>query len=230
MIPYADTIKIKRPPWLNLTLIVINIGIFIYIYFFTQNPQGLVYKYAFVPSHFFHADWSFSFRHILRDLVKYIYLIMPLVTAQFLHADFLHIIGNMLFLYVFGDNIEDRIGHFRYLVFYLVCGAIAMMAHGYVFKGSSLAIIGASGAIAGILGGFYILYPTAKVKTFLLVTSKDFAAIYYLGIWFLFNLARGILHIEGLYREPIDWWAHIGGFIAGALLINLFAINPPKSK
>jgi membrane associated rhomboid family serine protease len=226
MIPYADTIKINRPPWVNITLIVLNVGVFAYLLFLAPNPEWLVKKFAFIPYRFFHADWSFSIHH----LMKYINLTIPLVTAQFIHADYMHIIGNMLFLYVFGDNIEDRIGHFRYFIFYLICGMIAMLVHGYVFKGSTLAVIGASGAIAGVLGGFYILYPSAKVKTFLLITTKEFPAITYLGVWFIFNLARGILYIEGIYREPVAWWAHIGGFIAGALLINIFAINPPKSK
>lgn len=221
MIPYGDSIKIKRPPWVNITFIVINIAVFVYLLYFARYPSDFIIRCGFVPARFFEGGWM-----PLQALQK----IIPLFTGLFIHADYLHIIGNMLFLFVFGDNIEDHIGHFRYLVFYLLCGIIASLTHAYVFKSSTLVVIGASGAIAGIMGAFYILYPRASVKTWLIVTTKDFSAICYLGVWFLFNLVRGILHIEGLYREPVAWWAHIGGFIAGALLINLFAINPPKGK
>lgn len=221
MIPFADSIKIKRPPWMNWTLIVINIAVFVYIYFFSPDPVGIIQQLGFIPARFFADNWG---------LFNTLFKTLPLITAQFLHADILHIAGNMLFLGVFGDNIEDRIGHFRYLAFYLLCGIVSLLVHGYVFKGSTLTVIGASGSIAGVMGAFYILYPTAKVKTWLILAVKEYPALLYMGVWFVFNLARGILHIEGLYREPVAWWAHIGGFIAGALLINVFAINPPKSK
>ena len=224
MIPYGDTVKIKRPPWVNISFIVLNLGIFIYMFYIARAPQYFITKFGFIPKEFFLAGWNAPMSNIGNILFN----LFTLISAQFLHADILHIVGNMLFLFVFGDNIEDRIGHFRYVIFYLLCGAIAMLVHGYVFRGSTLTVIGASGAIAGVMGGFYILYPSAKIKTFLLVTLKEFDAIYYIGVWFLFNLVRGVLHIEGLDAEPVAWWAHIGGFIAGALLINLFALNPPK--
>jgi len=224
MIPYADTVKIKRPPYVNISLIVINAAIFIYVIYFSGNAAGIIRKFGFTPSYFFNAGWAAPLKYFHPILLN----LQTLISSQFLHADLLHIIGNMLFLFVFGDNIEDRIGHFRYLIFYLLCGVIAMLVHGYIFRGSTLILIGASGAIAGMMGAFYILYPSAKIKTFLVIALKEFPAIYYIGVWFIFNLARGILHIEGIYREPVAWWAHVGGFIAGALLINLFAMNPPK--
>ena len=225
MIPYGDTVKTKRPPWVNISLIVINVAIFIYIMYVEKAPRFFINKYGFIPKEFFYAGWTAP----LQNLMNILFNLFTLISAQFLHADILHIVGNMLFLFVFGDNIEDRIGHFRYIVFYLLCGAIAMLVHGYVFKGSTLVVIGASGAIAGVMGAFYILYPAAKIKTFLIVTLKEFDAIYYIGVWFLFNLVRGVLYMEGLYAaEPVAWWAHVGGFIGGALLINLFALNPPK--
>lgn len=223
MIPYGDTIKTKRKPWVNITLIVINLAIFVYLFYITKDPAFYFQKFGFIPARFF-SGWIFS----LRFLPGMIENIVTLFTAQFLHAGLFHIIGNMLFLFIFGDNLEDKLGHIRYLLFYLVCGAIALLVHGYVFRGSTLVVVGASGAIAGVMGGFYISYPSAKVKIFPKFFGGEIHALYYLGIWFLFNLVRGILHLEGMYVESVAWWAHIGGFIAGALLIHIFALGAKR--
>ncbi|MCD4785882.1 MAG: rhomboid family intramembrane serine protease [Candidatus Eremiobacteraeota bacterium] len=223
MIPYGDTIKIKRTPWVNIALIVINTAIFIYLFYITNNQEFYFQKFGFMPARFFYG-WKFS----LKFLPVMIENTITLFTAQFLHAGLFHLIGNMLFLFIFGDNLEDKLGHIRYLLFYLVCGAIALLVHGYLFRGSTLIVVGASGAIAGVLGGFYISYPSAKVKIFPKFFGGEVHSLYYLGIWFLFNLVRGILHLEGLYIESMAWWAHIGGFIAGALLIHIFALGAKK--
>ena len=142
MIPIGDEEKISGTPWVNISLVFLNIGVFIYIYFFSGAPIHIIQKFGFVPAHFFSFGWSPTI-----DPLKY----ATLVTANFLHADYMHITGNMLFLAVFGDNVEARLGRFRYLVFYILCGIIAMLVQGYSSKGSTLIVIGASGAIACLL-------------------------------------------------------------------------------
>lgn len=202
-----------------MSLIVLNVGIFIYLYYFSPNPTQLIKQYSFVPSLFWSGSWS-----PLDNYSKFI----SLFSAQFIHGSVLHLAGNMIFLFVFGDNVEDKMGHTRYLFFYLICGAISMIVHAYAFKGSNLMVVGASGAIAGIMGAFYILFPTARVKSWFIFFTRDIPSIYYLFIWFLLNLARGFLHLEGKFIEPVAWWSHVGGFIAGALLVNLFIAGAPR--
>lgn len=221
MIPIGDSEKLKSFPWVNVALIVLNVGIFIYVYFFLRQVEPIMLNYGFVPERFLKAGWN-----PIHCWAKYI----PLVTANFLHASILHVLGNMIFLCIFGDNVEDRLGHTGYLVFYLTCGIIALLVHTYAFQHSTRIVIGASGAIAGTLGAFYILIPKAKIRSFFIFFISEIPAVYYLFIWFLFNLLRGFLHLEGKYTEPVAWWSHVGGFIAGTLLVNLFLFGTPKVK
>ncbi|MFP4498955.1 MAG: rhomboid family intramembrane serine protease [Vulcanimicrobiota bacterium] len=223
MIPIASSEKIKKFPYVNILLILVNLGIFIYVYFYSPNPVKLITGYGFVPVKFSGASWN-----PLIDGHKY----LSLLTANFLHADFFHITGNLLFLFVFGNNVNEKLGNGRYLVFFVVTGIISLLTQGYSMRDSANVVIGASGAIAGVMGGFYILYPRARVKTFLLVSIKEISALFYLFFWFIFNLLRGIMHFEGIAIESVAWWAHIGGFVAGAILVNLFIPHnfPVKSK
>jgi membrane associated rhomboid family serine protease len=220
MIPIADSEKVNRTPWINFLLIFINITAFVYLFFYSTNPETMVVRYGFIPARFFAEGWN-----PLHHWQKYI----PLVTANFIHGSLFHIIGNLIFLFIFGDNIEDKLGHFRYLVFYLACGIISIMGQSYDNPGSTALLVGASGAIAGVMGAFYILFPSAKVKSLILFFTQEIPAIYYLLIWFLFNLARGLFPTTKIV-EPVAWWAHITGFIAGALLVNLFLMGAPKVK
>ncbi len=221
MIPVGDSEKLSRPPWVNLTLIVLNVGIFLYIFFLLKDPSGVIRQYGFVPAHFLKGGWN-----PILYWKKYI----PLFTSLFIHAGYLHIIGNMLFLYTFGDNIEDRLGHARYLLFYLLCGVISLLIHTYAYKTSTTVVVGASGAIAGVMGGFYILFPHTKVRSFFVFFTKEIPSIYYLFVWFMFNLIRGLFYTKGLSFEQVAWWTHIGGFIAGALLVNMFVVGAPQIK
>ena len=144
---------------------------------------------------------------------------VPLLTANFLHGGWLHIISNMWFLVVFGDNVEDRLGHLRFLLFYLVCGACSMLVQGWVQPASMVPAIGASGAIAGVLGGYLVLYPGARVLTLVFfVFQVEFPAVVFLGVWFLTQLLNGaasLSPVAGAAAGGVAWWAHIGGFVVG---------------
>jgi membrane associated rhomboid family serine protease len=151
---------------------------------------------------------------------------VPLLTANFLHGGWLHIIANMWFLIVFGDNVEDRLGHLRFLVFYLLCGACSMLIQGWVLPGSRLPAIGASGAIAGVLGAYLVLYPGARVLTLVFFVFRvELPAVVFLGVWFLSQLTNGAASLSPAAREAaggVAWWAHIGGFVVGMGLCVLF--------
>jgi membrane associated rhomboid family serine protease len=152
-------------------------------------------------------------------------LALPFITAMFLHGNWFHIIGNMLYLWVFGDNVEDRLGHIPYLIFYLLVGTIGSIAHIIANPGSQVPIIGASGAIAGVLGAYFLTFPHARILTlvplFFFITIIEVPALFFLLFWFLIQLLNGI-GTAGLNANPVAWWAHIGGFLAGAVLIKLF--------
>jgi len=149
---------------------------------------------------------------------------VPLVTANFLHGGWAHIIGNMWFLAIFGDNVEDRLGHLRFLLFYLVCGAFSMLVQGWVMPGSRVPSIGASGAIAGVLGAYVVLYPGARVLTLVFLFLVDLPAVVFLGIWFVMQLLSGAASLTpaaGAAASGVAWWAHVGGFVLGMVLAVL---------
>jgi membrane associated rhomboid family serine protease len=152
----------------------------------------------------------------------------PLITSQFIHGGWLHISGNMVFLWVFGDNVEDTVGHIRYIFFYLICGVLAALTHVAFNLFSDVPSVGASGAIAGIMGAYLVLYPTATVRAlvpiFLFLWPVHLPAVLLIGIWFLMQLFSGLTAIGNTTggEAGVAFWAHIGGFIAGLVLIFFF--------
>ena len=152
-----------------------------------------------------------------------------LVSYQYLHGGFLHIIGNMLFLWVFGDNVEDRMGKLRYFLFYTVCGAVAALIHSVVYSTSQLPLIGASGAISGVLGAYAVLFPGARIVTlifiFFFVDVVVLPALLWIGIWFLIQFLSALFSMNHLSMGGVAWFAHIGGFLCGIILTKLFVRN-----
>jgi membrane associated rhomboid family serine protease len=154
---------------------------------------------------------------------------LTLFTAMFLHAGWLHVIGNLLYLYIFGDNVEDVLGHGRFLVFYLLCGLISFLVQILFHPQSMVPNIGASGAIAGVLGAYLILFPRARIITllplFVFFTVVEIPAYFFLGIWFLIQFLSGAAMIGRATATSggVAWWAHIGGFVSGVLLLMVFA-------
>lgn len=176
--------------------------------------DDFIFSYAVIPAQFTAAG-------ITADQL------LRLTTAVFLHGGWFHVLSNMLFLWIFGDNVEGRMGHFRYLVFYLLTGYIATLTHVFCYPLSNTPLIGASGAIAGVLGAYLILFPRAKVLTlfffFIFIQIIPVPAVIFLGLWFMLQIVSGVAGLTDQAAQGVAFWAHIGGFVAGILLVKLFS-------
>ncbi len=223
MIPLKDNVPTRTLPIIAVGFIFVNILIFLWQRFALQHHASeMVYKYyGFVPHELVISvtkQW---------DLVPF--NIMTLFTSMFLHGGFLHLAGNMLYLWIFGNNVEDAFGHIRFFVFYLVSGLIAAGFQLFYDPTSNIPMIGASGAISGVLGAYLVLYPYARVKTLLIIIIfikvVELPAILLLTIWFFMQV------LYSTNMDGVAWYAHIGGFIFGLLTAKLFArITSQKSK
>lgn len=202
------------------------IGLNLLIFFFEatldrRSLDLLIRQFGVVPSHLA-AFLSGSPRYTLLAVV------LPFFTSLFLHGSWIHVIGNIWFLYIFGDNVEDYLGHFKYLVFYLFTGVLAMGTQVLVNLHSTVPAVGASGAIAGVLGAYFVLYPRARVLTWifeLIFLVLWLPAWIVLGSWFVLNFLSGTNTALAVHKQNmggIAFWAHVGGFVSGALLIKLF--------
>ncbi len=237
MIPLRDDVPSRSVPVVNVTLIGLGVLAFIYELSLGRGLDGFVKRAAVVPTLFAGADGRLS----MTESVAWILspdLGVRVVLSMFLHGGWLHLLGNMLYLWIFGDNVEDRMGHVRYLAFYLLCGLIATMAHVWSEPRSPVPSIGASGAIAGVLGAYLALYPRAQVVTLLplgfFTQLVKVPAFFFLLFWFLQQFLYGTLSLgaRSIQTGGVAWWAHIGGFAAGLALVGLFQ-NPrrrPRSR
>ncbi|HXO32613.1 MAG TPA: rhomboid family intramembrane serine protease [Candidatus Acidoferrales bacterium] len=219
MLPIRDDQPRYSTPFVTRFLIVLNLAIFLLEY--ALEPQSLkllVHQFGVVPYHLA-AFLGGSPRYSLLAVV------LPFFTSMFLHGSWMHVIGNMWFLYIFGDNVEDYLGHFKYLVFYLLTGLIAMLTQVAVDLHSTVPALGASGAIAGVLGAYFVLYPRARVLTWFFVFVIWVPAWIILGYWFVLNFLSGTataLAVQGQNMGGVAFWAHVGGFVSGALLVKAF--------
>jgi membrane associated rhomboid family serine protease len=241
LMPVGDDNSDRRlTPMVNYLLIAANIFVFIFFqglgtnekftYSFSTVPQEIVSGKDVVTEDQMYEDPVTGERFKVSGLQPTpISVYITLITSMFMHGGFAHIFGNMLFLMIFGDNIENRIGHFRYLIFYLVCGILASLAHVFVSvsMGSSTLIpsLGASGAISGVLGGYLLLFPKRRVRVMMFYQMMEVPAIVAIGIWFAFQLISGIGVLGDSQGGGVAYGAHIGGFIAGLLLVKFFAIG-----
>jgi membrane associated rhomboid family serine protease len=201
MFPLSDVIPSRTRPVVTVSLIALNTLMFLYqLRLDDLALQGLVYDLGVVPAYLSYRD---------------------IVTSMFLHGDFLHFIGNMVFLWIFGDNVEDRVGHPGFLLFYVATGGAAALAQVFANPVSVVPMIGASGAIAGVMGAYFVLYPHSKILTavffFLFLDIIEIPAIFFLGIWFLLQVVHGSLS-SGAEGGGVAFWAHAGGFAAGLLI------------
>jgi membrane associated rhomboid family serine protease len=226
MIPLRDDQPRFRPPYLTYFLIVLNTIIFLFEFWVGRQSQGtlnsLIYEFGVVP-HYVTGALDGSNRASLAAAF------VPLLTSMFLHSSPLHLIGNMWVLWIFGDNIEDYLGHFAYLLFYVMCGLAAAITHILLNTGSRVPTVGASGAIAGVMGAYLLLYPRAKVLTLvpliIFFTFWWLPAWIVLGYWFLLQFLSGTatsIAYSSSSSGGIAFWAHVGGFAAGLILIKLF--------
>ncbi|MCX5898170.1 MAG: rhomboid family intramembrane serine protease [Proteobacteria bacterium] len=222
MIPLKDTIPSRTFPFINYTIILINLLCFLYQLSLGPHLEKFLYAWGVVPAQFF-APLSIGHLHLSQR-------ILPLFTSMFLHGGWLHFLGNMLYLYIFGDNVEDRLGHARYLLFYLLCGVLAAAAHLLTNHDSRLPTIGASGAIAGVMGAYFFLYPYARVVTLIFIVFffdiVEIPAFFFLAFGFIFQFLSGtIIATQDAMSGGVAWWAHIGGFLAGILLLFVFGVR-----
>ncbi len=220
MLPLRDDQPRYSTPWVNYFLIGLNLVIFFFEATLDRRSlELLIRQFGVVPSHL---------ALFLSGSPKYplVAVALPFFTSLFLHGSWMHVIGNMWFLYIFGDNVEDYLGHFNYLVFYILTGVMAMATQVVVNLHSTVPAVGASGAIAGVLGAYFILYPKARVLTwFPPIFFFHVSAWVILGYWFVLNFLSGTataLDVRAQNMGGVAFWAHVGGFVAGALLVKVF--------
>jgi membrane associated rhomboid family serine protease len=220
MFPIRDDQPRYSTPFVNGFLIVLNI--LIYLFQSSLDPRSyelFARQFGVVPSHL-SAFLAGSPKYPLAAIV------ISFFTSMFLHAGWMHVLGNMWFLYIFGDNIEDYLGHFKYLVFYVLCGLFAMGTQVAIYPYSNLPTVGASGAIAGVLGAYFILYPRARVLTWFFVFIFYLPAWVMLGYWFVLQFFAGAVSLSmaqaGRDVGGVAVWAHVGGFVAGLVMVKLF--------
>ena len=223
MLPIRDEIRSHRFPFVNYSLIALNIIVFIIELMAGPNLEAALYEIALIP-----ANVTAGFD--LGDL-------KAIFTSMFLHAGLSHLLGNMLYLWIFGDNVEDRLGHFWYLVFYLAGGVVASFAHVALNPNSVIPTVGASGAIAAVLGAYLIVFPQVKVLTFVpigfFLRLTLLPASLLLGFWFVLQLFNGLLTLGLADMGGTAFWAHIGGFVFGVLigwLINKEHLGQPVKR
>lgn len=234
MVPLRDNNPTTINPYVTYGLIAANILVFVYQ--LSLSPQQLESFYriaALVPCQLSNTCQAiFEYHQIVPEW-------MTLITSQFLHGGFLHLAGNMLFLWIFGNNIEDRLGHIKYLVFYLTCGVLAALSQWYFSQSSAIPSLGASGAIAGVLGAYIFRFPQAEVLTFIplgiFFTTVRVPAFFFLGFWFIQQAFYGLASLEapaniGMEGGGIAYWAHAGGFVFGAILGYAFGLYKPESQ
>ena len=213
MIPLRDEIPTRRVPIVNYALIAVNVLMYLFQSMLGAEEQALVYEFALIPI-------KFTSGISLGD-------ISDIFTSMFMHAGLAHIGGNMLYLWIFGDNVEDRMGRGRYIIFYLVGGLVASLAHIFTNPGSEIPTVGASGAIAAVLGAYLVLYPQSRVLTLVplgfFIRMSMLPAALVLGLWFVLQFFSGVISLGGPDVSGVAFWAHIGGFLAGVVLAKLFA-------
>jgi membrane associated rhomboid family serine protease len=216
MLPLYDTVRSHKFPLINLVLIVSNILTFLYEQQLSPAElQRFIYSWGLVPAHLISnpsAAW------------------ITIFTAMFLHGSWFHLLSNMWFLYIFGDNIEARLGGMRYLTFYLLSGVAAVLLQAYFLPSSRDPMIGASGAIAGVLGAYLISFPRSRIASLVpilfIFTIVEIPAAIFLVFWFITQIYSGLFTMQNANATGIAWWAHVGGFAFGVIMVSFFARRP----
>ena len=207
MIPLKDINPTRTTPFVNIALILANVAVFIYeLSMPARAEQHFIMANGTVPAHV---------AQFLGGHVGFQTAFEPLLTSMFLHAGLMHLLGNMLFLWIFGDNVEDFLGHLGYLFFYLVCGIGSGLVHVLFNLGSPYPAIGASGAISGVMGAYILLFPRNRILTFFFIFLIPVPAYLILGYWFVLQFLEGVGQLGTAARGGVAFWAHIGGFLIG---------------
>ena len=229
MIPIRHTFPRRATPIINRVFVITNITVFATQLFLGDRAEIMIRTFGYIPARLIHpAVWHYSWWEVA----------ITLFTALFLHGGFVHLFGNLLYLWVFGDAVEDAFGHLRYFCFFLACGAAGSLLHTIIFPMSLIPSIGASGSIAGVLGAFLVLRPRARIVTlFPLVVywaMAEIRATFFLPVWFLMQFFNGFLSLASAARTQevagVAWWAHVGGFLFGALFAAIYRVARKKAR
>lgn len=215
MFPLRDTIPSRRVAWVTRGLLVANVAAFALELRQGARLESFVHRFGVVPN-----SWMVS---SASDFFDWPRLFLTLLTSQFLHGGFLHLAANMLYLWIFADNVEDRLGHARFLWLYLASGIAAAVSQILVVPGSAVPMVGASGAIAGVLGAYLLMFPAARIITLVplgpFLQTYEIPAAIFLGIWFLIQWVQGLTSIGQVADVGgVAFWAHVGGFVSGMVL------------
>ncbi len=218
MFPLRDNIPTRHRPYMVWTILAVNVLIFVLMLpLGPVQENGVFHLFGVVPARFFHPDWAVWRGYPEGGSIAFF-------AHMFIHSGWLHIIANMWSLWIFADNVEDVMGPFRFLIFYVLCGLAALCVHMITAPDSAVPVVGASGAIGGVMGAYFFLYPHAKVVTFLPILIVplifEIPALFFLGAWFMSQVFSGLLASSD--GGGVAWWAHIGGFVAGMLLLRFF--------
>jgi membrane associated rhomboid family serine protease len=223
MIPISDEIRSRRVPYITQGLIVINVLVFLFELLQGERTGSLLMSFGAVPAY-------------ITDPANHPLAFLTLLSSMFLHGGWMHLIGNMLYLYIFGDNVEDAFGHVGYVLFYLAAGVGAGLAQVAVAPNSTVPAVGASGAIAGVLAVYLVLYPTAPVRvlvpSFYFLRMARLPAVIVLGMWFVIQLFNGFfsLGMQTMATGGVAWFAHIGGFVVGLLAGLVLRSTRPRLR
>ncbi len=215
MIPLKDINPSRTTPFVNIALIAANVLVFLYQLTLPAAAfKSFVLAYATIPARIPALAAGYGSVELA---------LAPLFTSMFLHGGLMHLLGNMLFLYIFGDNVEDYFGHIGYLLFYVVCGIGSGLVHVLFNLHSGIPAIGASGAISGVMGAYILLFPRAKVLTFFFIFVLPVPAFLILGYWFVFQFLEALGGLGGDPTGGVAVWAHVGGFLIGMVITAIFA-------
>lgn len=237
MIPLSDA-DAPRRSYAPVNKVIIGLNLLVFLYELAIGGIGLLFGSDSLRLTLFFLTWGFIPRE-LTEGISYQSFISPgdietpvptwatIFTSMFIHGGFLHLAGNMMFLWVFGSNIEARLGHVGYLLFYLVTGVAATLSHWIVDQSSPIPLVGASGAIAGVMGAYVMLYPRNRINSiiiFFFITVVQLSAMLLLGFWFLWQLFQALFYIGVSSQVSVAFWAHVGGFVAGVAIIAVYRV------
>ena len=221
MIPYKDDNPISITPFSTILIISLNMLVFIMQVMSGEDSKSIVYNYGAIP----HNIISFQSSQPIPP-------VLTIFTSMFMHGGLFHLVWNMLFFWIFGNNIEERLGHVRFIVFYIFCGFVAAFSHALISPGSNVPMIGASGAVAGMLGAYILLFPMARIRTIVFlgfyVTVIKIPALIVIGFWAIIQVVSGLVSQGNAAQGGIAFFAHVGGFVAGLSTIKLW--QPRRSS
>ena len=240
MFPFSDaSLQHRTLPYVTMALI--SLSVLVFLYEMTLGGSGTLTGSSSLDLDIFFLKWGFiadeltaeqPFRNLrtgigLVNIETPVHTVFTIFSSMFIHGGFMHLAGNMMFLWVFGDNIEDRLGHLRYLVFYLIAGSAATLSQWVIDTSSQTPLIGASGAISGVLGAYLIIFPYNRIKAliiFYLITVVEMRAIWLLGAWFIWQLIQGSMSLGLANSVNVAFFAHVGGFVAGMAMASVYKL------